>query len=196
MIDRKSFDKLRKEYEDLDEARENIIRKSRDVIKLSKNIIYSVHRKDLSTAKKGVEDIKKEVKTLSVIATKNSSLYVGSYNCAIQEYVEAVCYYDFATANKLTTPDKLGVGMEDYLLGCCDLIGELVRNAINSSINGDHKQAFKIKEFVDEFYNELMKFDFRNSELRKKFDGVKWELKKIDDAVFKLSLEGKRWKKT
>ena len=57
----------------------------------------------------------------------------------------------------------MGADSENYLLGCCDLVGELMRNAVNSGIKGDYRAAFEIKIFVDDLYNELMKFDFRNS---------------------------------
>ena len=36
-----------------------------------------------------------------------------------------------------------------------------------------------------------MQFDFRNSELRRKFDGIKWELKKLEDLSIELKLKGK-----
>ncbi len=188
MIDKKSFDKIRAEYEELDDKREELIRKSRDIIKLSKNIIYSVHRKEFSQAVQSIEKIKKELKSAEGMAKKHPTIITGLYTAAIQEYVEAVCYYDFVKSGKLTSKESLGVDSEEYLLGCCDLIGELVRNAVNSSIKGDYETAFKIRDFVDEFYSELMKFDFRNSELRRKFDAVKWELKKIDEMVFNLGL--------
>ena len=118
------------------------------------------------------------------------SATTGLCGAAIQEYVEAVCYYDYVKLGKLTSKEKLGVDSENYLLGCCDLVGELMRNAVNSGIKGDYKQSFEIKDFVDSLYNELMKFDFRNSELRRKFDGVKWELKKIDQMVFDIKFRG------
>lgn len=35
-----------------------------------------------------------------------------------------------------------------------------------------------------------MEFDFRNGPLRRKFDGVKYDVRKIDDILYELSLVG------
>lgn len=39
-------------------------------------------------------------------------------------------------------------------------------------------------------FGELVEFDFRNGPLRKKFDGVKYDVRKIDDILYELSLVG------
>ncbi|GAG22250.1 unnamed protein product, partial [marine sediment metagenome] len=53
------------------------------------------------------------------------------------------------------------------------------------------KEALKIKAFVDEIYGEFLKFDLRNSELRRKSDSIKWNLKKLEDVIFDITLKGK-----
>jgi hypothetical protein len=35
-----------------------------------------------------------------------------------------------------------------------------------------------------------MKFDLRNGELRKKFDEIKWNLKKIEDIAYDIKMKG------
>ena len=37
-------------------------------------------------------------------------------------------------------------------------------------------------------FGELVEFDFRNGPLRKKFDGVKYDVRKVDDILYELSL--------
>jgi predicted translin family RNA/ssDNA-binding protein len=80
---------------------------------------------------------------------------------------------------------------ENYLMGLCDLTGELVRKAINSSLKDNFKLAAKIREVMEELYTELSKFDFKNGELRRKYDGIKYELRKLDELVFELKMKGK-----
>ena len=48
-----------------------------------------------------------------------------------------------------------------------------------------------IKELVAEIYGEFIKFDFPNGDLRKKFDGMKYDLKKLEDLVFELKIKDK-----
>ncbi|MBW3011644.1 hypothetical protein KY311_00510 [Candidatus Woesearchaeota archaeon] len=190
-LDKKDFIEMRKEIEEYDEKREELIRQSRDIIKLSKQIIYAVHRKDFSSAEKDLNEIKSLAEKISSKVQKDPKLDIGSFKQAIQEYVEAAAYYHFEKTKKLPTKKELAVDAEYYLLGLCDLTGELVRNAVNSGINDDTQKVVEIKKFVDELYDELMQFDLRNSELRRKVDGVKWDLKKLDDLVFGLKLRQK-----
>ena len=85
--------------------------------------------------------------------------------------------------------EVINIDPEHYLLGICDLTGELVRKAINNAIKGDTKPAFEIKDFVEELYNELMLFDFRGGELRKKFDSIKYDLGKLDQLAFDITVK-------
>ncbi|MCK4669598.1 MAG: hypothetical protein KAT43_00220 [Nanoarchaeota archaeon] len=189
MLNRKYFQEIKKAMEKYDEKRESLIKRSRDVIKYSKEIIYAVHRKDMKSAEQSIKKIKKAVSEVSKEVKKDPKLDIGAYKVAVQEYVEAICYYEFVKRKKLPTHKELGVTPEYYLQGICDLTGELVRKAINNAIKGDTKPAFEIKDFVEELYNELMLFDFRGGELRKKFDSIKYDLGKLSQLAFDITVK-------
>ena len=82
------------------------------------------------------------------------------------------------------------VDVEHYLLGLCDLTGELVRKAVNDIIRKKYGNALKIKELVEEIYGEFLKLDLRNNELRVKSDSIKYNLKKLEDIVYDLKIKG------
>lgn len=189
MIAKKDFEKMRKEFSDFDNQREILIRKSRDIVKLSKKVIYSVHRNEIKNADGFIKQLKSEVIELDKTAKKTPVLYYsGPFKIAIQEFIEAACYHEFVKNKKIPSAKELKVDTEYYLLGLCDLTGELVRKAINSAINNDYDQALFIKKFVNNIYNELMLFEFRN-ELRKKFDSIKYDLKKLDELALGIKLK-------
>lgn len=188
MINKKDFEEIRKEMKVFDEAREDLIAKSREVVILSKKIIYSVHRKDMKEAEKVASEIKQKVKAIIKLTGETELEYSGSRKIALQEYVEAIAYLEFVKNGKLLSHKDLGVDAESYLLGLCDLSGELVRNAINGVIDGNVDNALKVKEFVSELYWELSQFDFKNGEIRRKYDGIKYDLKKLEDLVLQLKL--------
>ncbi len=191
-FDKKAFSEMRKEMELFDAAREQIIKDSRDVLKQSKGAIYSIHRHDLAEAEKQLESAKSVIKKLNACIKKDESLAsVGAYSEALEEYVEASCYFSLAKSNKLLTAKELDVCTHTYLPGLCDLVGELVRKAVNSSIKGDFDTALEIKDFVAEIYEELMMFDFRNIPARKKFDSIKYGLEKLENLVLELKLKNK-----
>lgn len=178
---------MRSEIELFDANRESLIKVSRDVLKLSKGAIYSLHRNEIKTADKQLGDAQKLIAQMNLLVKKDVHLAnVGAYSEALEEFVEAKCYFEFTVNNKIPSPKELSVDTEIYLPGLCDLVGELARKAINSALKDDTKTALAIKDFVEEIYDELMMFDFRNSPLRKKFDAIKYSLEKLEDLALKL----------
>jgi len=187
MLDKKEFGKIRKEMADSDIKRESTIQQSREVIQLSKKIIYALHRNDIKSASSYLKDIEKKKKTLEV----QTSLDTNINQTALQEYAEALCYYHYIKDKKIPTRASLKIDNESYLMGLCDLTGELMRKAVNEVINKNFKKAVEIKNLVEEIYGEFLEFNLRNSELRRKSDQIKWNLKKLEDVVFELKLKGK-----
>lgn len=192
MIDKNAFKKMRAQLEQYDRSREAVIRKSREVLKLSKAAIYSLHRNEVKDADKKLKSAKLGIKSLNTAIGKDIHLATtGIYREALEEYVEASCYASFLKDKSLPTPEQLGVDADVYLPGLCDLVGELVRKAINSSIEGDFKKAVQIKDFVKEVYEELMLFDFPNQPVRRKFDSIKYGLEKLENLTLELKLKNK-----
>ena len=103
-----------------------------------------------------------------------------------QEYVEAILYFNFVKTGKLV---ELKVSPEHYILGLADLPGELVRKAVFLAGKGETDKVIKIKDEVDNVYGELLKFDFRDNEIRRKVDSIKYDLRKLEDLVLDLKLK-------
>lgn len=184
-----NFSKMQEQFHAYDEEREKLIKKSRDVLKLSKLVIYAVHRDELEKAASLAAEIKKEKNALDKIAQHSKKMICeGSYRVALQEYAEAILYYGFVKEGKLPEVD---VEAEPFVLGLADLPGELVRRAVFLAGKGKVKEVEKIRDEVDRIYGELLKFDFRDNEIRRKVDGVKYDLRKLEDLVLDLKMKGR-----
>ncbi len=189
MVKISDFTRIRSSIEEQDKKRGELISNSTGFIKKTKIVIYSLHRGEKNEAgilrKELAEDFRKIKKSVS----RHQALYYsGIYKIIVQEYIEAIAYYHFVTTGKLLGFSGLGVSPEHYLLGLCDLTGELGRKAVNATIKKDYKSAVKIKDFVSALYGEMLRIDFRNSELRRKIDEVKNNLKRLEDLVVNISL--------
>jgi translin len=187
MLDKKDFEKIRKELDNFEEKRERLIQNSRAVITLSKRIIYSLHRNDMVSAEKLVKEIEKKKLSLGASIWLDTNINQTAY----QEYAEAICYYHFIIDKKIPPSTKLKISNENYLMGLCDLTGELGRKAVNEVINKNFNIAVEIKDLVSEIYGEFLKFNLRNGELRKKSDQIKWNLKKLEDIVYDLKVKAR-----
>lgn len=183
MLNNKDFEEIGKDLKKFEEERETTILKSRKIIQLSKQIIYSIHRNDLKSAEHTIEEIKKGTKELP-----KHSYDTDMHKTAIQEYVEALCYYEFVKNNTIPTRKELSADTEVYLLGLCDLTGELVRKAVADVIKKKFDEVKKIKKLVEDIYGEFLKFDLRNGELRKKSESIKWNLNRLEEIEYGLSV--------
>jgi predicted translin family RNA/ssDNA-binding protein len=189
MIDRKIFSKLRKELEDKDVLREKVIISSRPILKDSKQAIYALHKNSISEAKKSIDSAKKGIAELKKMS--KAEIDEGIFNSALQEYAEAVTYYYYVTEDRLISNDELGIDAENYLLGICDLTGELARRAVFSVVEEKYSEVKKLQEFVEIIHNEFLEFELRNGEIRKKSDSIKWNTKKIEEIMYDLKIRGK-----
>jgi predicted translin family RNA/ssDNA-binding protein len=184
-----NLEKIQTELSDYDSQREDLIKKSRDILKLSKLLIYAVHRDEIEKAKKLKNDIESEIKALDSIVAHDTKLqYEGSYKIAVQEYVEAVLYLEFVQTGKIILMSNLQ--SEHYILGLADLPGELVRRAVYLASKGDKEGVAKIRDAIDNIYGQFLTLNSRGNELRKKVDGIKYSLNKLQDLVLELKLRG------
>jgi len=192
MLDKNDLKEMREDFDTFDNHREDVIKRSRDVLKLSKQIIYAVHRDELKEASTLVKKIISEKQKIEEVVKKHVDLEaIGAYRVAMSEYVEALLYYHFINEKIIPTRKALKVSTDHYLYGLIDLTGELGRKAVQLAGKGEYDSVVFIRDTVSEIYGELLKFDFRDSDIRRKFDSVKYDLKKLEDLVLELKLKGK-----
>ncbi len=187
-----NLDDLKKKYESYDTKREKVIKQSREVLKSSKQLIYSIHRENKSESKKLKIQLEKDFSVLKKITDDENKLnYEGSFNEALEEFGEAMLYYDYCYESNLRNFEELNISHENYLGALSDLTGELARKAVQLTIKKKYDEVFEIHEFVSLVFKELMKICFRNGNLRKKFDSIKWNLNKIEDIIYDIEMQKK-----
>lgn len=64
------------------------------------------------------------------------------------------------------------------------------RFAVNSVTSGDYSWPLKISRFVTEMNLGFRLLNLKNDSLRKKFDALKYDLKKVEEVVYDLSIRG------
>ena len=66
------------------------------------------------------------------------------------------------------------------------------RFATNSVTNGDYDRPIAISKFVTELNSGFRLLNLKNDMLRKRFDALKYDVKKIEEVVYDLSIRGLR----
>ncbi|XP_059471376.1 translin [Neocloeon triangulifer] len=82
--------------------------------------------------------------------------------------------------------------LEDYLTGLLHMATELARFATNSVTNGNYERPIEISKFVSELNAGFRLLNLKNDSLRKRFDALKYDVKKIEEVVYDLSIRGLR----
>jgi len=173
---------INKEMQLFDKRRDDMLQKCHEAIRFSKRVIYAIHRDD-----KNVDGLVKQLNDkIKNLRTRGELQFIQTYKVAMQEYVEAIILYEFIKHNKVPSQRELYVSAPDYLSGLCDLTGELMRKANYFAINGEVKEAIRVKELVDKIYEQFLLLDIRDNDLRKKFDSVKYNLQKLEDLVMHM----------
>ena len=64
------------------------------------------------------------------------------------------------------------------------------RLAVNSVTLGDYGRPFEISEFLSKLNGGFRLLNLKNDSLRKKFDSLKYEVKKVEEVVYDISIRG------
>jgi len=80
--------------------------------------------------------------------------------------------------------------LEDFLMGLLQMASELSRLAVNSVTAGDYNRPLQIKKFVTELDAGFRLLNLKNDSLRKRYDALKYDLKKVEEIVYDLSIRG------
>merc|ERR1712080_721221 len=101
-------------------------------------------------------------------------------------------------ATKEQVVELLGLGdtrtvrldIEEYLIGLCHLSNELSRLSVNCVTSEDYSRPVRIAGFLSSLHSGFRLLNLKNDNLRKKFDGIKYDLKKVEEVVYDLSIRG------
>lgn len=170
------------------EKRRHVISKSADALHLAKRAIFCLHRDDKKGAKKKINDAEKIfVSLFKKYKADKRTLFEGSLRAALEEYVEAVLFFNFLTNKKLGKITRIAVEPETYIAGLCDVPGELLRYGIKAATNKDFETAQECAKVAQEIIGQLIEFNLTKY-LRTKFDQAKFAVQKLEHVVYELSL--------
>ena len=91
----------------------------------------------------------------------------------------------------LHSPERIDVfhlDLEDYLAGITQLSNELSRLVVNAVTHGDYERPKRIATFLNNLDAGFRLLNLKNDMLRKKFDSLKYDLKKVEEVVYDLSI--------
>lgn len=85
---------------------------------------------------------------------------------------------------------EFGLDIEDYLVGICFMSNELPRYVVNRVTAGDYDCPRKVMKFLTDLHAAFRMLNLRNDFLRKKFDGMKYDLRKVEEVYYDVKIRG------
>ena len=169
----KVFSEIQKKLELDNDAREEVIKLRRLSIQKSSIAIRHLHRKEMETASKIIEDNAVLITRINALAERMNPSPFGMILSCNQEYAESVFLYSFLQEKPFPNYTELNIPYLAYLHGIPDFIGELRRVVLDSLRIKDNSTAIKALDLMDELYSYLITLDFPDGltfNLRKKTD--------------------------
>ncbi|KDP29138.1 hypothetical protein JCGZ_16527 [Jatropha curcas] len=85
---------------------------------------------------------------------------------------------------------EFGLDIEDYLIGVCFMSNEMPRYVVNRVTAGDYDCPRKVLKFLTDLHEAFRMLNFRNDFLRKKFDGMKYDLRRVEEVHYDVKIRG------
>ncbi len=167
---------LRARLERSNKAREEALRICREVIQYSSRTIRAIHRSEMDSAHKLLQEAKQRVIAANTVLAEYPDLfYAGYVHDSQKEYVEAECMIAIVTGAPFPTPNTLGVEPAAYLNGIAEAASESRRHVLDRLRLDDLAQAEAVLKRMDDIYYELITFDFP--------DAITGGLRRTTDAL-------------
>ena len=157
-----------------------------------------------------IQPLQDQISTVQTLAQTASQYpfykYNGIWQREIQNVITSIQLHDWLSSGHLVTLDEVGarlnvpvnlkspsadafhITIEDYLLALTSTIEELARLAPNAVTLGDYRRPLQISRFVKDVHAGFQLLNLKNDVLRRRTDGLKYSVKKVEDVVYDLEL--------
>ena len=175
-----------KELEAREKEQDKILSSTREIIRHCSNGIKLMHAGEMKKAKAEIADAQKKVAPFS--KTKQFAYLLEQTQ---QEIAEARLLLAAVERKELPDWEELSMPFESYLLGLCDLVGELRREMLEMLKRGKKKEAEYYFELMSGIYDELLPIRFSNSLLpnfRKKQDVARMQVEQARSELVRAKM--------
>jgi len=168
-----------------EKEQDRILGSTREIVRHCANGIKLIHAGKMKEAKAEIAAARKKIAPFS--KTRQFEYLLEQ---PYQEIVEATLLLAAVEQKPLPGWEGLGMPFEPYLLGLCDLVGELRREMLECLKRGDKKSAGRYFELMSGIYDELSPIRFSNSLLpnfRKKQDVARMQVEQARSELVRAT---------
>ena len=170
-----------------DDRREIVFKSIRSILQNNANILFLIRTGTPTEVLQPM--IEENVGILTSVLPSDPEDREGRLSFACTMFVEIRLLRYFFSHGCLAVKERVQPCTdEEYLQGALGFAHELVRYALGQASEGNTESIELCKKLLIELNTKMMEFDFRNGPLRRKYDGLKYALKKVEEITYELSL--------
>ena len=178
-----------KEYQENQDLLYGIQKLSNEIRASSKKVIALLRRENIKESEKTFKNIENRFRLINEVVEQHKDLLNQNfYKEAVEEYIEAITFYNFLTKSKKKTSKFIKVEPKEFISGICDFTGELVRRAITIASPKNLKELTLYQKTVEDIVQELTKVGFQGK-LRQKYDETERNLRKLENIIYDIKLK-------
>ncbi|XWS55842.1 hypothetical protein CRYUN_Cryun09bG0034800 [Craigia yunnanensis] len=208
----KQFEKFRVQLEDYGTLRERIravVLEIESATRLMQASLLLVHQSKpvpevLEKAKAQINVLKDLYNKLAEVVRECPGQYYryhGDWRSETQIVVSLLAFMHWLETGTLLmhteAEEKLGLNdsdfgldVEDYLVGICFMSNEMPRYVVNQVTAGDYDCPRKVLKFLTDLHAAFRMLNLRNDFLRKKFDSMKYDLRRVEEVYYDVKIRG------
>jgi len=193
------IEKIDHQIGEKEKIREDALKYSRDIIIGCRKAIQCLHRNLVSEAEEFMKQSSLKLSQLYEFTKIHPDIFhSGFVENAAQEFVEVSCLYNIMKGEDLPDPDTLKTTYSAYLLGLCDVVGELRRGALDFMLDGKSEKATEYLQMMDRIYDAIMSFDYPSAliPIKKRQDMIRGLVEKTRGDLVVASCERRIGDKT
>ena len=193
------IEKIDERISEKEKIREDALRYSRDIIIACRRGIQQLHRNLPADAEVYLKQASAKLRELYELTKNHPDIFnTGFVENAAQEYVELHCLSNIMRGLDLPDPDAIQVTPSAYLLGLCDVVGELRRNALDCMLAGHTDKAQEYLHHMDRIYDAIMGFDYPSAlvPIKKKQDMIRALIEKTRGELVVSTVESRIHERT
>lgn len=179
------------EVQSEDDRRDEITKSSRKIVKNNNKISFAVRTGQTQdgTVTSLVEETTEMVAELLGKIGDDPEKRSGFLSNAIQSFTETRMMQHFFDNGSLAAPSVLQpCSDEEYLIAALGFAQQMSRYCVGRACEGDRASIKICREIILQLNAKMLEMDFRNGPVRRKYDGLKYALKNIEDVTYELSL--------
>jgi translin len=158
------------------DARELALASSRDAIRAAANAIRAIHRRELDGADELIDDARSALQAAFDATDDHPEVrHAGFVQDAAKEVAEAMVTRAAVTGVSLPGPDEVAVDDASWLHGLAETVGELRRASLDHVRRGEHEDAERLLDLMQEILSVLVTIDAP--------DGLTRGLRRATDAA-------------